>query len=221
MNLYTHLIIAHELQDQLQLDSLADYYLGAIAPDIRYYLGIDRQQTHIPSERMAGYAGQHPHLRSFALGYMVHCETDNAPLPGIFRFPLSLTRRRLPAQLTPVLIEFYFLESKRLRLQVSELGNEMLSDLGIAQIQLTPFAEQVNHFLSAPSFESGLGAAQKLGIFDHPGAQKYLDVAQTIRRWPLLKRLLFAGLNTRLLLRQVSEYVLACPYVAKQAALAR
>lgn len=208
MNLYSHLVTASRVEARLHPGNLEAYYLGAIIPDIRYYCGLPRRQTHLPLERIAGFVAAYPHLESFALGYMVHCALDRLDLNKfLYRFPLHAIRKRLPSQFAPVLLEYYYLETSAVSQRISEAGNEMLDDLGIGREDAAAFARQLNRFLAAPSFEVGLQVGQDLGLLHNPGIESYLRVAQTIHRHWALRKLLFAGLNIAELDRQVAARV--------------
>lgn len=84
INPYSHLVIAAKLEALVNPKDVQEYYWGAIAPDIRYLAAMQRQQTHIPSQRIVDFISQYPHLKSFLQGYLVHCIIDEIELDQIF-----------------------------------------------------------------------------------------------------------------------------------------
>ena len=218
MNLYSHLVVACDLEEALHPVPLGDFYLGAIVPDIRYYCEVPRRQTHLPLEQIAAYATAYPHLQAFVLGYLIHCRVDElSPERELLRrFPFRLIKRCLPAQFAPVLLEFYFMESTPLAARVSETGNAMLDELGIDRERVAIFAQHINHWLAAPSLERGTAIARDLGLLGKPGVEKYLKVAQMIHRHVLLRRLLFAPVRTEAMRQRVISDVLSLPIMTKR-----
>lgn len=215
MILYSHLFVASNLEKRLNPQSREDYYLGAVIPDIRYYCGLSRHNTHLPIEEIVEFGNLYPHLHSFVLGYLVHCGVDELVLTDIVlrRFPFSLIRNRLPPQFTPVLFEYYLLEKIPLQKRVSESSNEMLDDLGIDPTAVLFLSRQLNKFFSAPSCRSELNVAQNLGLLNHSGVKGYLRAANTIHRNSVLKKLLFASIDLEDVNRQIGSHLFSLPAV--------
>jgi hypothetical protein len=46
MNLYSHAVLANQLQSLVDPVNPAEYLWGTVAPDIRYLVGLRRQTTH-------------------------------------------------------------------------------------------------------------------------------------------------------------------------------
>ena len=196
MNTYAHIVLAHKLVSHMQPENIKDYYLGAIIPDVRYIASIKRKQTHIPLEQIVAFHTQYPELDSFIKGYMVHCMIDMLDLPQYAwqKFPLSVFKKRLPNAFAPVLIEFYYLENANISVELTTTSNKMLHDLNINPNDVSTMATQLNTFLAAPSFASGLTVIRNFGLFGS-GVERYLKAAHFLNRHPYIKQALFATLR--------------------------
>jgi hypothetical protein len=213
MNPYSHLVVACQVEDLLRPTDRADYLLGAVIPDVRYLLRWPRLRTHVPLQRAASCAAQHPRLRSFVLGYMLHCAVDELDLPELVlrRLPLRLLRGRRPRHLAPVLLDYYYMERARACGPVADASNSFLAELGIEEDDVRTFARQLNHFLAARSFDAGLELAQGLGLLGHPRLAQRLDAARRLERYPVLRRLLLMGISTSRLQREVARCARSLP----------
>jgi hypothetical protein len=101
-----HLGIAEEaiarLHHPIVDENRGSYYLGSTAPDIRFFIGARREETHfLPLESEEGESGarfmlqEHPELikdaglspatRAFIAGYFSHLVTDEAWIYRIYR----------------------------------------------------------------------------------------------------------------------------------------
>jgi hypothetical protein len=88
MNPYSHLVIASKLEAQVRPENAAEYYWGAVAPDVRYPARMQRDRTH--HHRQKSWTDARQPAWSFLLGYTVHCLADEIDL-GIFQhLPFSL-----------------------------------------------------------------------------------------------------------------------------------
>ena len=197
MNTYSHLALAAQLEKQLHPQNPADYYWGAVVPDIRYLTGLPRSATHIPFARIRAYFSLYPQLESFISGYLVHCLLDDIDLNKVFsrRLAFRLVQKRTPSQFSPVLLEFYYLDQPPIQVKLSGTCNEILGELGILPEQTTTFAGYLTTFLASPSFESAAVVLENLGLSGDQRIAKYLGTAKTIQQNRLLKQLLFAGMN--------------------------
>lgn len=197
MNTYSHLALAAQLEKQLNPQNPADYYWGAVVPDIRYLTGMPRSATHIPFERIRAYFSLYPQLDSFISGYLVHCLLDDIDLNKVYarRLAFRLVQKRFPAQFSPVLLEFYYLDQPPIQVSLSGVCNEILGELGVRPEQTAAFAAYLETFLAAPSFESAAVVLENLGLSGDQRIAKYLGIAKTIQKNRLLKQLLFAGMN--------------------------
>jgi hypothetical protein len=204
MNVYSHLVAASFLQKSLKPDLPGDYYLGSAAPDFRYPARMPRKQTHISIEQISAYCAGYPHLRSFLLGYAVHCAVDEIDLGREFfhAFPMGAFRNRLPRQFAPVVIELYYLETLRVENRLSESSNEITRDLGFQDELVSAASRQMNRFLASPSLEMEIATLQANGFTADSRIEKYLQISRKINQHSLLKKLLFAGLIKSRLTRE-------------------
>ncbi len=199
MLIYSHMVIASLLESHVMPVNKQDYYLGSIAPDIRYYAEIPRQQTHLPLGQIIEYVNEYPHLTSFLQGYFIHCASENLPKEAglnesvLRQFPFSLktVQNKLPKSFISIVLAFYHLEKSRIPSNVAETGNEILRDLGIDDGVTQEFARKMNQFLMEPSLSSGMSALQDLGLLRNQGLNRYLQVVRFIRIG-IVKRWLFS-----------------------------
>ena len=188
MNLYTHYILAKRLEGLLQPDDPLEYAWGAVAPDVRYIAGMPRKQTHLEIQEIKNWLVHFPALRSFVLGYSVHCLLDRIDVARILEtaFPYSvlrpLSRKKLSSQQAVMFVEFYYLLGKHPDGAISGGHNEILEGLGVQPEQTFVYVEAISEYLKQPSFEVGLAMGRRLGLLDDSRVQKYLNAALSIRR---------------------------------------
>jgi hypothetical protein len=193
MNPYSHLYIAAQLEKDLQPTNLAEYYWGAIAPDVRYVARVHREQTHLPPEQIAAFFEKYPHLESFIQGYLVHRFTDLLDLRAFLRqrvlfWPFTFMNAK---RLIPVIVETYYIETTHLEVTLSGTPNEILRELKISDEQAKTWAATVQPFLSAPSFETALEFLQRMKN-GNTKIDQYLNAANLIDQFRLVKPILFA-----------------------------
>lgn len=196
MNPYSHYLIAERLESALRPAQPGAYYLGAIIPDIRYMVGIPRQQTHLSQVRIREFGARYPALDSFLLGYQVHCLLDEIDLARVVgaAFPLGLVSRvsgkKFSQQQLTVLAELHFIQHAGLGWKIQEAHNEVLSDLGILPGQTATYLSAMKEYLPAPSFETAISCFQKIGFIESSRFEKYFQAYQSLERNPLLKAIL-------------------------------
>ncbi len=199
MGPYSHIILASELETYIKPDNPQEYYWGAIAPDIRYLVaGMSRSQTHISAEEILGYIGQYPHLKSFLQGYLVHCLSDKLDLPTIMqrKFPLYWQNNELSSQHCTVILEFFnIVRVKTVRKSISGTKNIVLNEMGIDEEQAAKFAQEINQYISAPSFTSILTLYQNLSLASNGKIEKYRIAVQQFQRKWFQKSLIYIGLH--------------------------
>ena len=193
MNSYSHAHFAAQVEPVIRPTDPEAYYWGAVAPDIRYVAMMPRSRTHISNEEITRLMELYPNQRSFLQGYFVHCMLDQIDVACVMasRFPLRFVRRRLPPQLMAVLVEYYYVENFKAAYPIHGTHNEVLEALGIDAFQTRQYANAMNAYLSAPSFDSAIGAFQALGLLDDQRIDKYRTTAERLQRNWLLKKYLF------------------------------
>jgi len=195
MNPYSHLIVALRLLPKLNPSDPADYFWGAVAPDVRYLARVQRGLTHLEPEQIADAMIRYPQLRSFLQGYRVHCLTDEIHLkPLLFqRFPLSLLRKVFSQQRLAVLLELYFFDNENFQPPLSGKHNEFLSELGIEEAASAQFHQAVSRYVASPSYESRMtDMLPVLGLQGDSRIEKYLAAARSFQRHRLVRKVLFA-----------------------------
>lgn len=201
MQLYSHLVLAALLKPSTIEDESA-YFLGSIIPDIRYYNGLKREQTHLSSSQIDAYLQQYPTLDAFICGYRLHCQIDeleNKLIESIKQSkPFSWLGNRLKYTVVKMLIEFFYLRRYELSFVISNSVNDMLLDLGATPDEVTVYVGQINSFLAERTFAKGIEVFGTLGILKSANAQVYLDAANTMMKARLLHPLLFFLLSPHL-----------------------
>jgi hypothetical protein len=215
VHIYTHLVLAGELESYLQPDDPAAYYLGSIIPDVRYLDGIPRQQTHLSPKQILAYQQRYPHLKSFLAGFLVHCEIDLLDLTRVLfeRTSLRWLGKRRQLQLAGVLIESYFLEEARFNPPIALENNEVLIDLGIEAESMHQFAAGVQQFLLNPSFQTELAALQDAQILANRRVRAYFRLIQAFERSCRLRRILFTGVPVAGIAHRLPAILLASPEI--------
>ena len=211
MGPYSHVILASELEAYIKPDNPQEYYWGAIAPDIRYLVaGLSRSQTHISTEEILGYIGQYPHLKSFFQGYLVHCLSDELNLPKIIqrKFPLSWQKNELSPRHCTIILEFFnIVRVKPVRKSLSGTHNVALSEMGISGEQAAKFAQEINQYITSPSFASLLTLYQNLGLASNGRIDKYRIAVQQFQRKWFQKNLIFIGLHVGKINKEIASSV--------------
>jgi hypothetical protein len=210
MNPYSHLHIAAQLENDIRPTKPAEYYWGAVAPDVRYTAGVPRTQMHPSPRNILAFREKYPHLESFVQGYLVHCLTDLVDLKELFaqRILFRPVMKRVAGPFLPVLVETYSIERKRLKVEIDSQPNEMLRDLGIADAASEKFAGIIRDYTSAQTAEAAFELILSLNM-EKRGAnvEKYMDAARAFARNPIIKPLLFALANLEKLNRQALEQI--------------
>lgn len=204
MHPYSHLVIAAELEKDIQPRQANEYYWGAVVPDIRYLADMQRDQTHLSAERILEYMNKYPDLDSFIKGYLIHCLTDLVDLHALLnqRILFRPVLQSLPHQFMPVMLESYFIEHTKLDIQLSAKPNSVLNDLKINNEHISIFSRMINPFVTNPSFESALEFLKSLG-HNNPRIEDYINAARNFDGNILLKSVLFTLSNIPKLKQQV------------------
>ncbi|MFO7585739.1 MAG: hypothetical protein R6W69_13520 [Anaerolineales bacterium] len=208
MNPYSHLVLAHRLQDEIQPANLPDYYWGTVAADTRYTAHVARTRTHLPPEEILAFRARYPELESFIQGYLIHSLADEVELWALLerRWHLRPFIQLLPLKLTSVVMESYFVERNPLAVSISGNHNPMLAALGIPPAAAHDWRDLVNSVIAEPSFDSVLRLFAILGK-DSPRLQKYLQAAKRANRIPIAKSILYKLTDPPRLLQSVEDFV--------------
>ncbi|HSV85064.1 MAG TPA: hypothetical protein VLH85_00720 [Levilinea sp.] len=217
MHIYTHLVLAHALLPHLKPSDSPAYYLGAIIPDIRYLAGARRAQTHLTAIQLLAYRQRYPHLESFLLGYLIHCEMDLIDLSRVLfeHTPLRLLNSLRQLQLAGVLLESHFLEHSHIHLNLADDSNEMLANLGIQPEQVCAFAHGVSRFLENPSFQAELVALQAATILQSRRMRAYLRLVTFFENSHWLRHVLFGRLPVARVAAQLPAILLGSPLIKR------
>jgi hypothetical protein len=210
MNPYSHLVVASKLETLVNPEDTREYYWGTIAPDIRYPAALQRQQTHISSQRIIDYLSQHPHLKSFLQGYLIHCLSDEIELREVFyqHFPFSVLKGRLSHQQIAVILELFYFETEKVNKKLSGSHNEILNELGLSAALTTKFSQSISQYAMSSSFETRSSVLSKLsGLENDSRIVKYVAAARSFQRNWLLKNGLFFAIRTGKISEQIVSMV--------------
>lgn len=237
MLFYTHLCIArvvlqrHELIQSVSSapDAEADYYLGSILPDVRYFSEIPREQTHPDVECFLSLC-RVSDSRAFALGYLVHLVLDSleSELSVISRvqrqfwfFPHRL-RMRISPLVSNALVESYYLENVHTDFRISDRGNSLTSKLGIEEKAIRTVELHIDAFLRNRTLENVNRLLRQIGLANNERISRYLQVAAWLDRRPLIRKFMMwrisAVINTveQSMVREVGRHLLELPEVTDQ-----
>ena len=208
VNLYAHLVLARAVESILCPTDPAEYYWGAIIPDIRYMAGMPRSQTHLPLEEIDRLMHRYTHLRDFLIGFRVHCLVDKIDVGAAVgeQFPLSLVRARFSPQMLTMMTEYYYLRTGRFAQLVSGKYNDALIELGIEPDQCAAFAGAANQYIASPTFETALQAFESLGMVDNRRINRYIKNARRIESSLLIKPVLLWSVR-RARLEQLAQEI--------------
>jgi hypothetical protein len=219
MGPYSHFALAQQLITQLQPADPDSYSWGAIIPDIRYLAQMRRSQTHLPRERLREMCYTYPYLKSFLLGYQVHCLIDEIDVPEAvgMAFPLRciqyLTRKPFSGQQIIMMVELYYLHAPVQSGWISGAYNEVLAELEIDPDMVWNFSGAMQQYIARPSTDTALAAFTRMGIVNHSRLDKYWRAFRSLENKPALKSLLFWSIRNARLDRRVTRHVCSvlCP----------
>lgn len=166
---YAHFALAEAVKEQADL-SVADearYLLGAFLPDIRYFTGQPRDETHFPVAQLSQYAGTDPDV---LLGYRVHLLIDEvweepevksayrrAFLPGL--------RARMTRGLEALAFELYCLGRPLPTVTLEPLVTPLTRKLGVSPAELERAVRSGNRYLERHDLAAALEMARETGLF--------------------------------------------------------
>ena len=179
MNPYSHVIIASKLEALIRPRDPAQYYWGAVAPDMRYLAAMPRAQTHIPGTQIVAFMNRYPHLESFVQGYLVHCLADEVHL----------------GRYMAVLLELYFLERHPISPKLAGTHNEFLAELGLSAPVSARFGEAAQAYVELTGEPDPLILARLVGMEGDPRLEAYAEAARWFQSRDLLKKALFLGIR--------------------------
>lgn len=210
MNPYSHIVVASKLETLVNPDNKPEYYWGAIVPDIRYIADLHRQQTHLSPQQIISFIPQHPHLRSFLQGYLVHCLSDELELEQIFfqHFPFFAFKDRMSRSKLAVILEFFYYENESINPDISVSHNEFLESLGITRTLSEKFSKSITQYSETSSSETRLLNSIKLmGLENDSRVEKYVAAARSFQKNQLLKNSMFFGIRTGKISEQIVSTV--------------
>jgi hypothetical protein len=210
MNPYSHIVVASKLESLVNPENAQEYYWGAVAPDIRYPASMQRQQTHISSQRIVEFISQYPDSKSFLQGYLVHCLTDEIKLGQVFfqHFPFFILKRKMSRRQIAVILELFYFENEKVNKPLSSLHNEVLNELGLDETVTTKFSRSISQYALSSLPESRLSDLfQLLGLENNSRIDKYMSVANSFQQNWLLKNALFFGIRTGRISEQLVSMV--------------
>ncbi len=210
MGPYSHYFLASRLEARLCPEQAAEYYWGAVAPDIRYLAHMRRDQTHLAPEVLAELPQRYPHLASFVLGYQVHCRLDQIDVAQwVSRaFPLRWMGKQLSAQRATMLVEIFFLRQGVAGMALSGRHNELLEDLGVTLEHNTIFATALQSYIDSHSLDGAVSAFQQIGMIENSRVEKYQRAYESLRGKKLLLAILLWGVRNARIEQRAVEYVL-------------
>jgi hypothetical protein len=213
MGPYSHYFLAQKLEARLQPDQPAEYYWGAVIPDIRYLAQMHRSHTHLSQERLSELAGCYPHCKSFLLGYQVHCLIDQIDLSPLINaaFPMNVIKRVLRRNFTPqqitMLVEFYYLQIPIPAAKMSGSLNEILHELGITPQQTSLYFQGMQEYIQSHSLDAAISTYQKIFMLENNRLDKYMKAYEAIKKRKLVNALFMLSVKNAALEQHVINTV--------------
>ena len=166
---YSHLSIAYSCRPHLSIESESDFYIGAIAPDIRYYKQAPRGDFHFPVSRLDPFLDTDPKLASFALGYRFHLIVDELWYEGFEQqyqatFPFFI-REKLSQSRLGIAFEMYCLEHHPVSMQLQATENRLTESLGVSQDDLRVTTSIMQEYIDGGDLQAAMIAARDYRIF--------------------------------------------------------
>lgn len=211
MGPYSHFIIASYLENHIKPHDVTAYYWGSVAPDVRYLVpGMNRRRTHLPTDKLQENILVYPELEDFLKGYMVHCICDHLDILQIIqhKFPFNLQKNNISKRQGTVILElFNIFRVKTPKKPIEGGGNDFLRQLGVNDSLASRFAEEVNHYVNAPSLRSTVAFYQGLGFTRNGMLEKYRETATSFQRNWLQKNLVLFGLEVGKVNKEITASV--------------
>lgn len=166
---YAHFVLATAVKERANLPVAdeARYLLGAFLPDIRYFTGQPRGETHFPVAQLDRHAGTDPDV---LLGYRVHllidevweepevkCAYRRAFLPGL--------RARMTRGLEALAFELYCLGRPLPAVRLEPLATPLTRQLGVSPAALERAVRSGNRYLERHDLAAALEMARETGLF--------------------------------------------------------
>jgi hypothetical protein len=215
MGPYSHYVLAAKLAPVLQPRDPEAYAWGSIIPDIRYLAGMRRDHTHLSRAHLINLTARYPHLKSFLLGYQVHCLIDEIDVSCVVgaAFPLNairrVLRRNLSQQQVTMLVEMYFLQNSVTDAAFTGSHNEVLDDLGITPDQTGTFSQAMQAYLRARSLDAAISAFKKIGMIENGRLEKYQSAYERVKRSKLMNAILVLSVKNARLEAHATNHVLS------------
>jgi hypothetical protein len=205
MGPYSHVTLAVKLEPHLHPENIMEYYWGSIIPDIRYLAQIPREQTHFGQERLMQLIVRYPHLKSFLLGYRVHCILDQVDVFQIVSkaFPFNVLkhmfRMNFSQQQITMLVEIFYLQTAIIFKKMAGNHNEVLNDLGITPEQTRMYYRAMQEYFDSHSFEVAISAFQRIKMIENADFEKYQNAYRLMKNRKVMNSILmFSIKNARL-----------------------
>jgi hypothetical protein len=210
MKPYSHFAIASQLENGIHPKLVAQYYWGALAPDIRLLAGFSHQRTHLSAEAIFIFLDKYPHLESFIQGYLVHCLTDDVEVGSLLRQRINLLPylKSVSTQFIATIIELFYIENYPVHQPVSGDVNEMLNEIGILDQYIKAEFNILKPYLEKPGLEA-IYTYMESGV--NPRLQNYLEEIEGIKNDPLVKQLWYDLADLNMLNQQVVSQIRQSP----------
>lgn len=173
-----------------------------------------RAKTHLPLETIAGWEVEYPELKSFILGYRVHCLLDQIDVKRVIgrAFPFFLIEpvKRISGQQMTMLAELHFIRTRngsQIPLSITGAYNSILRDLGISTEMCAAMANGLRQYFANPAFDTAVNAFSRIGMVDNSRVERYIRAAESLQKNRLLTDLLLWGVKNARLEQAADETV--------------
>ena len=105
-------------------------------------------------------------------------------------------KNKMTPKKSAVLLELFYLENKRVNIQISGSHNEFLQDLGLSSDLSDRFSQAIGRYTALKSMHAGFSELlQLLGLNGDPRVNSYVNSAQSYQKSWLKKNILFLSIK--------------------------
>jgi hypothetical protein len=213
MNTYTHFYLASKVEALFSPQQPADYFWGAVAPDVRYLAGLPRAQTHRARGDLMAMHARHPQCQSFLQGYQVHLLLDEIDLPRLIlsAFPFSLFGRALRGKINQhkaaVLVELHYLQGPHPARPFGGGHNAVLDEIGLSPDDSRAFSDGLREYITAPSIDTAMTTFRRMGFIRTGQGEKYARAAHALGKSHIQRALMLWGVRNAQVEQKVVSHV--------------
>jgi hypothetical protein len=191
---YAHLSLAHGCTEILHISNYNEFYIGAIAPDMRYFTKKPREEYHFSLETLYKITRGMTVSSSFITGYMVHLMIDELwyTPENAQRFrnqSLIFLRNRLSPKLIEAAFEFFCFTKRSVITHLQSVENELTVLLGIKAEHIDKAINTIERYNNERNLQVGIDTAIELGIYSPSRLDQMQSLSKKLKM-PFVERII-------------------------------